>query len=470
MIMRSPPRLSKLNPSSFQRSVLRIAALCGFALTLTAWPTRLAAADRNEDTSRAHADASMLERAKFQRIEPLRAQGKTTNMPGVFDSIVNDTGGVRSLLADHDLHLSGLVSSGLTYNILDNGVPRDPQAYTGQQLTYSGSFNVFASLKIAGEGKDISQLNISVSSQYSSYIGVGPEKDLVLGTLDYFHSFFDRAVEINLGFTDNISRFVAIFAGGNPLMAAGYAATIPVEVGLSASPVATPTFNICFNGKSGFYNKTGVQRSLIPSARGLLEEADAYDSGLRFSQKGAKAIFINETGFKRSASPTKKQMWLRVGGIYNTSDYQRFDGGTMDNWALYALGDYQLAQTRAGEPYRGLYIGASCLYGPSEINLYCRYYEARVYGIGLLPGRPTDLVNLTFAYNGFSREAIDAYAERTFGTVVTQRNQYSASLLYSCHLARGIYLGTSVTYLVHPTFIGDFEPALNVSLKTTLLF
>lgn len=52
----------------------------------------------------------------------------------------------------------------------------------------------------------------------------------------------------------------------------------------------------------------------------------------------------------------------------------------------------------------------------------------------------------------------------------TQRRQQSVSFLYAARLAPGVYLAPSLTYLRHPSFLGDFKDALNGMLTLTLFF
>lgn len=74
------------------------------------------------------------------------------------------------------------------------------------------------------------------------------------------------------------------------------------------------------------------------------------------------------------------------------------------NIGLFILADQQVLQT-APSPftaYQGLYVGASAMFAPNYFNAFTQYYEARVYGFGLIPGRPFDLASVVYNRNVFS--------------------------------------------------------------------
>ena len=74
------------------------------------------------------------------------------------------------------------------------------------------------------------------------------------------------------------------------------------------------------------------------------------------------------------------------------------------------MGDQQILQTNphTGTAAQGVYVGGSAMYAPPELNRFSQYYEARIYGIGLIPGRPLDLLSGVFTDNVFSGYAVRA--------------------------------------------------------------
>jgi len=412
----------------------------------------------------AAADPMMAEFAKFEAIDKLRPQGQTTNFPGAMDSVFHDVGGWRSRLAESNLDLRGSSVTSFSKDVFDNGVPRSPQRFSGQKGTLSNATSVTLSWKFAGEGEDIGQLTAGAQSLLTTWEQVGPTQ-VQLIQLNYYQSFGNRRVEVTAGFNTNIVNFVGIFAGGNPLLAGGLAATIPAQVGMSVAPAPAPTLNVQVNGNNGFYAKSGIQRSI--SQQGVLYEARNNGIGLKLTRGRARPLLIQEVGVLRPASPDGRQIWLRAGGMYNLSEYDRFDGaGTEKNWAAYVLADYQVYKPSTTEPYRGVFAGFSALFGSSRVNVYRRTYEARAYAIGMIPGRSTDSITVTLGYNGFSKDA--GRALESIGQP-TERSQWSVSGLYSFHAGRGIYIAPSITYLENPSFIGNFKPVLNASLGVNVV-
>lgn len=409
--------------------------------------------------------AMIAEAAKFAKFDRWRAQGQTSDLPGTYDSLFKDTGGWRTWLYDHNFYVKGQDLVSVTEDLNGGKSPTDPQVFNGQKFTVFNDFEARVGYVFHDDGTDIGQINTSVHFVRVNWDQTGPNY-LGVDRLDVYRSFFGRRVEVTAGIGANIVNYLGIFSGGNLLLANGLAATIPIEVGLSGGNAVTPLLNIQLNLKGGFYSKSGIQRSIGPA--GAIEEAKHNDGGLSFSQPGAKALFIQEFGLQRPASADARQLWLRAGGIYNTTNYQRLDGrGAQNNWAVYALGDYQLFQPSRQQAYRGVFVGGSALVAPDALNVFKQTYEARVYAIGMLPGRPTDALNFTVDYNRFSRTGGQTYSLLGF---VTQKYQLSAGVLYAVHATRGLYFTPSLTYIEHPSFTGTFKPAVNLSTTLTMLF
>ncbi len=391
-------------------------------------------------------------------------RGLTTNFPGIADTILADKSGWRSRLAEQGVFVRAQSINMLGLDLLGNN--RDgPQLYSGQRLT-AGSSN-FATASLALDRFGIADGQITVGAEFlrTSFAPAGPNQ-FQLAILEYHQRFANGKIEVKAGFNNNISNYVGIFAGGNPIVSTGVGALVPVQVGLSASPATTPSLSITINGSHGFYNKAGIQRSI--SARGLAYDAHHNGIGLRFAQRDAKALFIEEMGILRPASAADHQLWLRTGFIYNKTRYARFDGkGSQRNWAAYAIADRQILKTHPTEPYRGLYIGASALIAPASINLTTRSLEARIYGIGMIKGRPSDTATLTFGYNRFSADARHAYGKTG---APTARHQWQLSGLYAYRVTRGIYLAPSIAYLRNPAFAPRKQHALNATGALTFLF
>ena len=87
-----------------------------------------------------------------------------------------------------------------------------------------------------------------------------------------------------------------------------------------------------------------------------------------------------------------------------------FGGRSTGNYAAYVLADQQFVQLAPveGQAARGWYAGVSAMYAPPEFNRVSQVYELRLYGIGLLPSRPSDMVSVVVSRNVFSQYLVDA--------------------------------------------------------------
>ncbi|HUD95154.1 carbohydrate porin [Sphingobium sp.] len=403
--------------------------------------------------------------ARFMEFDKLRTQGQTTDFPGVGQTLTKDAGGVRSWLYDHDLYFRGVSSNTLTKDVSENGLDGDAQSYTGQKLTFTQSNELRLSWKVGGSGEDITQINVGGLFSVANWRQLGPS-GARFSNLTVFSSFLDRTFEVKAGYNQNLSDFVGIFAGGNPILASGVAGSIPLSTGMSGGTALAPSFNVQFNAKSGFYSKSAIQRSILPE--GMSADAASAGAGLKFTRPGAKALFIQEVGVRRASSPNSRQIWLRGGGSYNTTLYDRLDGaGRERNWSAYALADYQVYQPDAGAAYKGVYLGASALFAKDAVNVYKRSLEGRVYALGLIPGRPADQVTITVGLNSFSRTGARA-VEDAGG--VAHESQFSLGALYAFHALDGLFISPSVNYIRNPSFVGEFKPAINLGASATVLF
>ena len=125
---------------------------------------------------------------------------------------------------------------------------------------------------------------------------------------------------------------------------------------------------------------------------------------------------INEFGYRKEAAPGQLATWVRAAPMFTTSRYidHAFGGRTPAITALYFLADQQFVQLApvAGQAARGVYAGVSAMYAPPEFNRFSQYYELRLYGIGLLPSRPSDMLSLVVTRNVFSHYLVDAALQR----------------------------------------------------------
>jgi porin len=88
------------------------------------------------------------------------------------------------------------------------------------------------------------------------------------------------------------------------------------------------------------------------------------------------------------------------------------------------------------------------MYAPPEFNRVSQVYELRLYGIGLLPSRPSDMVSLVVTRNVFSQYLVDAALR---SGQLAHTGNYSITAAYTASLAPGIRMGIGVGYTNNPT-------------------
>jgi porin len=88
------------------------------------------------------------------------------------------------------------------------------------------------------------------------------------------------------------------------------------------------------------------------------------------------------------------------------------------------------------------------MYAPPEFNRISQYYEARLYGIGLLPSRPGDMVSVVVSRNVFSQYVVDAILQ---SGQLAHTGNYSITAAYNASIAPGIRVGIGLGYTNNPT-------------------
>ena len=88
------------------------------------------------------------------------------------------------------------------------------------------------------------------------------------------------------------------------------------------------------------------------------------------------------------------------------------------------------------------------MYAPPEFNRISQYYEARLYGIGLLPSRPADMVSLVVSRNVFSNYVVDATLQ---SGQLAHTGNFSITAAYYAPIVPGVSVGIGLGYTDHPT-------------------
>ncbi len=397
--------------------------------------------------------------------DALGVKGWDTPFPPASDTIFADMGGARSALADYGIGIVGYSVNAVAYNFRNDKTPG--ASYNGKYPTYfTGSQGIFITYDASKIGLPGGQIQVLLQAITSSRPDLNPTRSQGIGTLAYFQSFNNDEFEMKVGWLQLSNEFMgANIAGSFTSGTLGPNASLPVSAGFSYPGLTTPGFTFRYNGPNGFYDKVAVARS-IPN-QSYTESIHNNAFGLRLSFPNSGVVTLNEIGVNQPAAPDHKSFWFRAGGVYNSTQYTNFETGTkQSNYGLYALVDYQFWQPDAGSPARGLYAGASISYQPPNRNLYTRYYEARMYGIGLIPGRPADLLSFVVSYNGLSRAALGA----VFPGQPTDHYSQSTSLSYSFHVARGVFIQPAIALVKNITITPHVPLAVNGYISVALMF
>ncbi len=418
----------------------------------------------------------------YSQYDALRLKGINIPLPGPKDTIDGEAFGLRNELASLGIGWFGFSTSFFADNLLRHGLPLNNlstnQVYNGQLPTYLSS-NIFnLTYDLSRYGIPDGQIVGGVTYTTTSWNPAGPRVTGLSG-LTYYQTLFHKKVEINIGYEVNSLQYIGTYVGGS--IAGGIFGpngTIPVENGLDNATDSTPGANVKVYLPSHFYTKLGVERALSPD--GTIVEHNQNASEVRFKVPNAGALFIDETGYQTNAAPGQLRTWVRVATNYTSSNYREISDvrGQQANhrgegeYGIYVLGDQQVLQTNPhrGAAEQGLYVGGSFFDGPPGYNLFSQNFEARVYGFGLIPGRPTDLLSAVFDDTIFSSYLVAA-ARGAGARAHSDADSYTVS--YSAHVIAGVYLNAGLAYVNHPsplTYNGRTGSAMNILLGASLFF
>jgi len=402
----------------------------------------------------------------------LRAMGPKhwgTLAPDFGDPLLGDVGGLRSTLADHGLAYLLIVDVNFWQNLLNSPQKTNgSQVYLGQQFTNGEGLTLQTTYDLGHIGLDGAQLNLAIGTGWTS-LTAAHAKGFRVFEFAFYDSFLDKRIELTAGIVENDKEFINTYVGGNTSTGAfGPQALLPVQSGFGQSPGATPSFNVIYNFDANWYNKVGVQRSVSP--QGLLEEYSHLNPhSVRFSVPGAKALLIDEVGFKRPASADARATNFRMGGLYNWSAYTDFDTGrTSHNSNAYLLYDQQLTQPNAGSlPFRGWYGGFTIMNSPTNVNVFRRYYETRIYDIGPFANRPFDQLGIVATHSLFSEDARNYFIRQ--GVYPPRKDTTSLTVDYAYKVGPDFYVTSGLAYTDHPSFIYSPQQGHDLNFFTSII-
>jgi porin len=383
--------------------------------------------------------------ARCHGYDQLQPRGTTNPSISTCDTLSPDWGGLRDTLADSGWMIQGGTFLGGTFDLLNHGAR--PQLYIGQDPTYRANTFVYVTYDLSRVGfAGVSQLVFNANVQNFSYAKENPT-GFAINSLYVSQRFNDGREQVQYGFDEIGNEFYGFSLGTSSTTSpAGVGSSIPYEVGFIFNKSA-PEINLRLASDSKhFYDRFGVTRSVDPDG----PQAD-WDSnnfwGLKWHIPGAEALFINELGYQIDAAPQQNMTWIREGVMYNESRFPDFHGGYADgNYAYYLVGDHQLLQTDAAQPFRGVYINVKADYAPPDRNVYAGDVGATFYVLGPF-GRPYDAFALGYTFNQLSRSFQRMRQASGFTAVDFSRN-YALSYVY--RLGRGVYLSNQLSYTINP--------------------
>ena len=414
--------------------------------------------------------------------DELKLRGWILPLPGAADTLEQGLFGLRNRAAQAGISWFGTLTGTFQDNLLRHQLPagnaltnhsRDLQQYNGQLPTYVQQLNFYAMYDLRKYGISDGQIVVAGTNISTNWNPGGPN-GVYLSTASYYQTFFDKKLEIKVGLIQNSVEFLGAQVGGSLANGVfGPNAGLPVENGLNSSGFPTYGVNVRVNLPNNFYTKGTVQRAESPD--GNVFERLHNPTGANLKTNNAGILVLDEVGYRVNPSPGSMQMWIRGAASVTTSRYRELSNTALraqPNYGLYLLADRQLLQTAPnagfGSARRGIYGGFTVEYTPSYFNTFSQYYEGRIYGFGLIPGRPNDLASLVVNHNQFSGEAVHLARNRG---LLAHTGVTTATVSYGAAILPGVNLNLGVGFTDHPTAVTYNQStgsALNVLLNTLI--
>lgn len=412
---------------------------------------------------------------KFAKFERLRIKGYAIGLPGPADTVDQDKGGLRSALAEIGIGYVGWTSFFFVNNLLPNAAKSSiaNQLYSGQNPTYYTQNYLMVTYDLSRYGIPDGQIVVGTQHQAWTWQPGGPDR-FGIDTVTYYQTFFDRKLELKIGYLMNSYEFAGTQVGGNAgANVFGPSSNVLYQGGMNYAPAPTPGLNLTYHFDDRLYTKVSFQRSTSPD--GTFTQITANPTGLNWSTANAGVLLLDETGYRKKAAPGLPETWLRAGVGFNNSNYTNLaypkQPRADQNNFYYVAADRQFLQTDVqGTASRGIYGGFSVMGAPPDLNKVSQYYEVRLYAKGLFDSRPSDQISIVATDTTWSN--ISVQTALAAGKLVHSDSK-AISGTYTAHLAPGIYFNVGLSYIDHPTSI-TYTPqtghALNFSASTSIFF
>lgn len=409
------------------------------------------------------ADPAMPECMQYDKYN---VRGSETPIPSNCDTIDPELGGLRKTLADHGWNFQTVVQYSGGYDVLNH--EGGPQLYSGQRPSYSLFSMGILTYDLGRIGlNEGSQFAFEPNVMHNTYKMDG-DNSVFIGQASALLPFFDGRMSVQAGIYRFGAQFYGTIVGTNLAQSTlGPQSSLFAEVGAQGlKPSPSIDVRLFADDSKRFYTHFGVSRSISP--QGIFADAHSNVSGLDFKAKDAKAVYMDELGY-RVEGPGQKKLWLRAGGIYNTSNYAKLDNPTetANNKGLYVVGDVQLTQPNPQMFFQGWYVNGRFDWAPDSLNAVSKTYSTTLYKIGTFESRPFDLFSVGVSRSHFSKNLRQTMQTYRMDPEATSTS-YSAS--YTARISSGLYLQTGLTYTDHPTFVPKRDGALTGKAGLTLVF
>ncbi len=400
----------------------------------------------------------------YAAADDLKIRGYNIPFPFAVDTVDQGAFGLRNALAADGIGYTGISSTTFTDNVIRHGLPagnrfgphsRDLQGYSGQLPTYTTQQTLYMTYDLRKYGIPDGQITLAGQLTSTNWNPGGPN-GFDLATATYYQTLFNKRVEIKIGALNNFLEFLGPNVGNSLANGIfGPNASLAIENGLDASAFTTYGVNLQYNFPDHIYNKLDVSRAISPD--GSIAEKLGNPTGTNFTVRNAGVLVLDEMGYKVNAGAAQKFTWIRAAGDYSSSNYTILNHTAhrgSPNYGMYFLADRQILQT-ASHPnsrtgFQGLYVGLSVEFAPEYFDRFSQYFEGRVYGFGLVPGRPKDLASIVLTRNIFSKSAVETARQ---AGLLAHTNVNAITGSYGFHVLSGLNVNVAAQFTDHPTVI-----------------
>jgi porin len=308
----------------------------------------------------------------------------------------------------------------------------------------------------------------------------------------YEQKFFDGKLGLRFGqlAADTefmLSKYSALFINSTFGWPDIYAVDLPS--GGPAYPLATPGVRLKLGDDKDPFNVLMAVYNGDPAGPGLNDPQRRDPYGVNFTLQGPP-LAIQEIQYRYNQGKDDKGLagTVKLGAYEHFGNFPdlRFDinglpigitgaqaGELRGNWAIYGVWDQQIYRL-PDDPAKGVAFFIRAAGTPQDRNLVDFYIDGGLNFIGLVPGRPDDVVGVAGAYARISNAVRGFQIDAAIFPVQDYEGLVEAT--YQAQLMPGWTLQPDFQYIIHPggnIADGSGQPAKNavvVGLRTTMAF